>query len=159
MDLIGSLLVEWNICPSRPDLHVAVVPRGYPRCNKKITLRAPLSKKTSFSRKAEAWEVQFISSVPSRSYLFTAWREYLRTNHPRRSLKYSAITNISPNVSSKASRQQSSGKQKYRLKYTLKYIICYLKFTGTYFSCLFFLLIMISKPKVSCLFIVVIFCL
>ena len=74
MDLIGSLLLEWNICPSRPDLHVAHmgtgVPRGYPRCNKKITLRVPLSKQTSFSRKAEACEVQFISSVPSRSYLF-----------------------------------------------------------------------------------------
>ena len=28
--------------------------RGYPRCNKKITLSVPLSKQTSFSRKAEA---------------------------------------------------------------------------------------------------------
>ena len=68
MDLIGSLPLEWNICPSRPDLHVAHmgagVPRGYPRCNKKITLRVPLSKQTSFSRKAEAWAdaVHFVRS-------------------------------------------------------------------------------------------------
>ena len=62
MDLIGSLLLEWNICPSRPDLHACSYgrwdSRGYPRCNKKITLRVPLSKQTSFSRKGEAWEVR-----------------------------------------------------------------------------------------------------
>ena len=76
MDLIGSLLLEWNICPSRPDLHACSYGRwgfrGYPRCNKKITLSVPLSKQTSFSRKAEAlgdWNQSAVHFVRSKSIL------------------------------------------------------------------------------------------
>ena len=64
MDLIGSLLLEWNTCPPRPDLHVAHTGAGDPVGTPVVT-KDLIFVSLSFSRKAEGWDVQFIVDLTS----------------------------------------------------------------------------------------------